>query len=122
MKVSPLMFRFLQASVILVGLLVAGVIAYFILSSDIATESEDAKRKALITRVQSSAFAYYSRLQFYDGVCSDIGITEEMNCSTAEDQFAIEIPLTTGEYYCADSTGFREVTGWSKGDAVECPK
>ena len=62
--------------------------------------------QAQMTRLQSSARIYHSRLTFYDGVCSDIGVETPYRCIASEEAYAIEVRLPDRSYYCADSTGF----------------
>lgn len=80
----------------------------------------DAQLRGHLLRMQASSETYYARLQFYDGVCSDIGLPTDFNCDETTEAFAIETRLPTGRYLCMDNTGFLGEIGQSKRDAVSC--
>ncbi|MEX0912948.1 MAG: hypothetical protein WDZ56_00295 [Candidatus Paceibacterota bacterium] len=92
---------------------------WIILNTDVNTE--DAKKHAEMVRLQASAKNYYSRLQFYDGICSDIGIPVGWRCHSFEAAYAIEIGLKEGGFLCLDSSGYLGQSLQSKHTNTHCP-
>lgn len=120
MRISKTTFQFLQVTLVISVTGIFVFIAYQLITTEADNRARDAAKKASVSRVQASAFSYYSRLQYYDGVCADVGTTDEMSCTDSPDAFAVEVPLSNGTYYCADSTRFSGVITESKQRAVVC--
>ncbi|MCB9819675.1 hypothetical protein H6789_03160 [Candidatus Nomurabacteria bacterium] len=80
----------------------------------------DVQIRGQMLRIQVSSETYYARLQFYDGICSDIGVPTNFNCDETTESFAVETKLPNGRYLCIDNTGFLGEIGQSKRDAVSC--
>jgi hypothetical protein len=74
--------------------------------------------------------SYDDNSRSYANVCIDMaGYFGELaeismpNCDDSATQYAIDVQLSTGEYYCIDSTGFADVVAKTKGDtSITCPK
>ena len=113
---------FALINVIVVLLLLAGIAGttWFMLNFNLDTEG--VQKQAEYERLKASANLYYSRLGFYDGVCSDIGIGASMRCSDSGNTFALEETVSRGSFFCMDSSGFMGNTRISKGEGTECRK
>lgn len=120
MQVSTSLFRGIQIVVVLCVLVIVGVVSYLVFTTTADQDALDLKRKAEITRMQSTAHAYFARLEYYDGTCEAIGADEIHRCSESDSGYAVEARLTDGTYYCADSTAFRGRILYSKGDRITC--
>jgi len=118
MKVSPMVFVGINVLVLLLVIFIITVLGWLILNSDGATN--DAKIKADFVRLEASSQIYYSRLGFYNGVCSDIGLSKDYTCHDSENAFAVEANSSPGRFYCFDSTGFSGKTLESKGAGLRC--
>lgn len=83
--------------------------------------AQDLSHQANMRAFQASAETYKRRLLDYSGMCSDIGINREVyRCNENTESYAIEVPLSTGEYYCVDSSGFAGVTENSVRGSTSC--
>jgi len=113
---------FLLMNVILVLILVLGVavVGWIVVGTDV--NLNDADKRANLQRLVSSADLYYSRLNFYGGVCSDIGVLEGYGCSESEVAYAVETRLDSGWYYCGDSTGFIGDLPYSLNGSTVCKR
>ncbi|PIR86070.1 hypothetical protein COU14_01085 [Candidatus Kaiserbacteria bacterium CG10_big_fil_rev_8_21_14_0_10_44_10] len=87
---------------------------------DKESDVTDAQLKGNMVRLQASAETYYSRMTSYDGVCADIGLPPNFNCTEDDDVFAIETQLSSGKYLCLDKKGFLGEVNGSKKDAATC--
>lgn len=103
----------------LASLLVAGFI-YTILTFVDTSKGTDANVKANAERLKASAQVYYSRLQFYDGVCKDIGVPRNFSCAESAKAYALSGRLSDGKHYCVDSSGFDGVVPWPVRDMPSC--
>ena len=107
MQIGQTTFYILQALIFLVVVGIAALaIFYFFGSGNVNNDGADAANKAKIERLRASAGIYFDRLQFYDGVCSDIGVPGGFECNNNEQAYAVSVRLNSGGFYCADSTGF----------------
>lgn len=114
-KTTVVILEGLLVLLILAGVATAG---WYLLNLNV--DAKGAELKAQMTRLQSSAGIYYSRLQYYDGVCEDIGVPAGFRCRAKESAYAIETTVKEGLYYCIDSTGFHAETRLSKGEGTAC--
>ncbi|OGG85975.1 hypothetical protein A2392_03180 [Candidatus Kaiserbacteria bacterium RIFOXYB1_FULL_46_14] len=118
MQVPRIIITTLQLAMlalITVGVLLGG---WWLLNLDVNTEQTQYKLQ--MSRLQVSAQIYYSRLQYYEGVCNDIGLPAGWRCNSNEAGYAVEFDLGTGRFYCMDSAGFLGETRVSKGVTVAC--
>lgn len=123
MEMNQTTFNIMQSLLFLVVL--AGVvfaIFFYFGQGNVTKDAVDVERKAELTRLQTSAGAYYSRLRFFDGVCQDIGVPTPFTCNETSDAYAIDIQLTNGTFYCADSTGFRGAAHGPINDKTVCER
>jgi len=97
-------------------------ILFFAGEGSLLGQGADAERKTQLGRLQASAATYHSRLRYFDGVCSDIGVPDNFVCNDTEDAYAVSISLTKGGFYCADSTGFRGETTYPIENSVRCAR
>jgi len=120
MQVSQTTFNVVQGVIFLVVIVVAAfAIYYFFGSGNVNNDGADAADKAKVERLRASARIYFDRLQFYDGVCSDIGVPNGFECNNNEQAYAVSVSLNSGGFYCADSTGFVGRTATAlRGDIV----
>ena len=87
----------------LVGTVVLSAVWWFL---NLPAEDEKLDEQAVAFRLQASAKVYYSRLNFYTGVCKDIGAQPPFSCNESDQAYAIEVFLNNAKYFCVDSTGF----------------
>ncbi len=113
---------FLLINVVLVLVLIvgAGAIGWIVLGSNL--DVSDAENKTKFARLMGSADLYFTRLNFYDGVCGDIGLPEGFGCNDNENSFALTVQLDSGWYYCGDSTGFTGDVPYSLGESTVCQR
>ena len=117
MKINRHIFNIVRvAFFILAPLVVAGVI-YILVSTVPEIEKNEAAVKSKMERLRASGQVYYSRLQFYDGVCDDIDPPRGFRCTERTNAYVVETKLENGEYYCIDSTGFSGRVPWSVGES-----
>lgn len=101
------------------SLVVAGFI-YAVLTFVDTSKGTDASVQANAERLKASAQVYYSRLQFYDGVCGDIDPPRNFSCAESTSAYAISGRLSNGKHYCVDSSGFDGVVPWPVRDTPSC--
>lgn len=101
------------------SLLVAGFI-YGVLTFVDTSKGSDANVQANAERLRASAQVYYSRLQFYEGVCEDIGTPRNFTCVETDTAYALSARLTSGKHYCVDSSGFSGIVPWPVRDVPSC--
>ena len=80
----------------------------------------DSITKAQMTTLQISAEQYKRKLFDYGGLCISIGIPDDVFCSENIKEYAMESLLSSGLFYCIDSTEFSGITQSSKRDAFSC--
>lgn len=114
-KYSLLLIQILLA-IFIVSLV--GVFIWWLLGRE--SDVDSVALRVHMLRMQASTETYYARLQFYDGVCSDIGVNKDFKCNESTNAFAIETRLSSGRFLCLDSTGFLGEISRSKGEAVSC--
>jgi len=118
MQVHKSVALILQILIIIVISAVVLGAGWMLLNLDIDTS--EAEQKAQLSRLQASAQLYHSRLQYFEGVCSDIGVPSNWRCNSNTTAYAIEFDLGMGRFYCLDSGGFLGETRVSKGVSVAC--
>ncbi len=118
MQISRSGLKVLQVVLALVIIVVAALVGWFLLSLN--TDTSEAQTKASLSRLEASAKVYFGRLNYYDGVCSDIGVPAAYRCHESSTAYAVEAPLPNGKYLCLDSTGFFGHTLLSKGEGTAC--
>lgn len=120
MEISRSAFVFFQFILVacLVVLMAGGV--WFWLNNGRQINTDEAVIQIQLQRLQTSGHLYFSRLRFYTGVCSDIGVASSYRCNESEVAYAIEANLTNGVYYCVDSTDFSAKTNRSIGLSTKC--
>lgn len=91
----------------------------------------DAAIKAMISNMRADAEVYYDdHNQSYKGVCSELKNTAKeyrqnfkISCKDSFEKYAVESKMSTGEYFCADSTGNATTLKRSKGrNSLVCKK
>lgn len=112
-------FYLLQVILFLLVVGIVGAALWYFLKSDVP-EVSDVSKEAQISRLEKSAQSYHSKLFFYTGVCSDIGVPDGFSCKESDDTFVVETKLSDGDFYCADSTGFIGRTEVSHGGNISC--
>ncbi len=118
MKLSVGTFILVNAILVIAVVAVVVLISWFLLNSNLSTE--EAESKAVLLRLKASAELYHSRVGFYTGLCGDIGVPGKFSCTESDDAYAIETTLSSGSYYCLDSSGFIGKTRLSKGLGTKC--
>jgi hypothetical protein len=71
--------------------------------------SADSLLQAKVESTAASANLYVGRMDFYEGVCTDISVVEPVICTESKTGFAIFVRLSDGTFYCADRTGYRDI-------------
>lgn len=120
MKMNRQVFYALRILFFVVTSLVVAGIIYGVLTFVDTDKGSDAAVQANAERLKASAQVYYSRLQFYEGVCKDIGLPRNFSCAESESAYALSGRLTSGKYYCVDSSGFDGVVPWPVRDQPTC--
>lgn len=120
MQVSRGTFRILQIILLLVVLGLVGLVTLFLLNNVSSNPLKDTSYEANTLRLQTSAFAYNRRLMEYTGVCSDIGVPEQYVCKENISQFVIYTQLSTGLFYCTDSSGFIGEVSAVSTESISC--
>lgn len=118
MRINRLTLRVIEAVLIVTIASGALLVGWWLLS--INTDTTATEQKAHMTRMKASAEVYYSRLGYYEAVCSDIGVPVGYDCHDSEITFAIEVPAGQGRYLCVDSQGFFAHTHLSLGQDTVC--
>lgn len=108
----------LEVLITLLILVMVAAVGWFLLNLNL--DAKGTELKAQMTRLQVSAGTYHARLQYYDGVCQDIGVPAGFRCQAKESAYAVETTLSTGLYYCIDSTGYHGETRLTKGEGTAC--
>lgn len=68
-----------------------------------------------------SANTYRNRLLDYGGMCTSIGIDQNLyTCNANAEAFVIETKLSTSDFYCVDHTGFSGHTMFSRAASLAC--
>lgn len=94
----------------------------FGISPEERVPTADIARQTQIFTLQKSAELYRNKMTDYIGVCESIGIDVDVfSCNDSNDAYAIETELSSGDYYCVDSTPFSGVVFSSIGTATVCP-
>lgn len=119
MTIKPITFY--TFTILILAIVLAGIF-YLIKNYDPKTSINDTERKLQIELLSKRAETYYSRLQYYTGVCKDIGVSTNFKCHDSETSYAIEAQLSNNSFYCVDSEDFLGVTKYSKRTATRCPK
>ena len=96
----------------------AAVVGWLVLGSDV--NLTDAEKTAKLNRLAASASIYYGRLNYYEGVCDDIGVPEGFTCNESGDAYALAVQLETGRYLCIDGQGFNAEIPYSLGNSTAC--
>ena len=96
----------------------ATVVGWLVLGSNV--DLTDAEKTAKLNRLVTSASIYYSRLNYYEGVCGDIGVPQGFACNESDNAYAVAVQLESGKYLCGDSTGFNGEITYSLGSSLVC--
>lgn len=120
MQVNSIIFRIIQLFILLLIVALIGTVVVFLLRSNPSATVKDTGYEAVTLRLQTSAFSYHRKLEYYSGVCSDIGVPDSHVCRESESGFLIYTRLTSGSLYCADSTGFIGMVRSITGSALQC--
>ena len=118
MQVNSGVAAVLQLIVFILIVGVAGAAAWWFLTRE--STPSDTPLIAEMERLHASAQVYYSRLRFFDGVCSDIGVPDYVTCEESSDAYVLEVLLNNGEFYCADSTDFIGTKSTPRARALAC--
>lgn len=118
MRVNRFTLRVIETVLIVIIATGALFIGRWLLSLN--TDTTATEQKAHMTRIKASAEIYYSRLGYYEAVCSDIGVPAGYNCHDSDTAFAIEVAAGQGRYLCMDSQGFFGHTHLSIGQGTVC--
>ncbi len=121
---------------LLVVIAIIGILAAVVLASlnDARDSGSDASAKTSMNNLRSQAEIFYNNTNFvYTGVCADTKVAglltaagaqtgNTADCDSAATEYAAEIQLRNGNYFCVDSTGVSGERSASKGaDATVCP-
>lgn len=68
---------------------------------------DDFRIRARLDEAAVSSNYYYNRLGIYDGVCDDVAIEDPVRCHSAGVGYILYAPISSGQYYCRDSAGYR---------------
>jgi uncharacterized protein (DUF2344 family) len=95
--------------------------------------NQDSQLKAMILNLRQSSELYYDSHMSYTDMCKASGtafsktlngvkekVGSEAKCYDGKD-YAVSVKLTTGEFYCVDSTGFTGKTSKPASSSV-CPQ
>lgn len=104
--------------VILIIAAIAAGVGWFLLQLNLDTSGPE--RELQMSRLTMSAKQHYDRFQDYEAVCEDIGLPTDWTCDSNSTDYAIEVGVGGGLFYCSDSTGFVGETRISKGQGVVC--
>jgi prepilin-type N-terminal cleavage/methylation domain-containing protein len=118
---------------LLVVIAIIGILAAVVLASlnDARDSGSDASAKTSMNNLRSQAEIFYNRSNFvYTGVCADTDVDELLtaaetqtsntaDCDAVATEYAAEIELRDGTFFCVDSTGFSGVQAGSKGADLE---
>lgn len=117
---SELTYRIFQAAVVLLIGAAISVALYFFFMYSPDVEKEEIELKAVFGRYQATADIYRSRTGSYDGVCEGLLLASDVTCHETDTAYAIETRLSDGQVMCADSTGYRNLQVYTKGNKVHC--
>ncbi len=88
---------------------------------DAHLSAEDISHRTTLQGMSYSAQLYKNKILDYGGLCRSIGIDASVyRCTENRTDYAIETRLSTGEFYCVDSSGFEGVTTWAYGSELRC--
>jgi prepilin-type N-terminal cleavage/methylation domain-containing protein len=104
---------------LLVVIAIIGILAAVVLGSlnDARDNANDASAKTSVNNIRNVAEIYYSENGFtYLNVCANSAVTKltdaadvqtnnTSNCNDAEESYAVEIELRSGQFFCVDSDG-----------------
>jgi len=119
---------------LLVVIAIIGILAAVVLGSlnDARDNANDASAKTSINNIRNQAEIFYTDNSFaYTGMCADPAVTPLMTaadtqtgntsiCNDAANEYAVEVELRSGGFFCVDSSGAAEENVATKGAATEC--
>jgi prepilin-type N-terminal cleavage/methylation domain-containing protein len=115
---------------LLVVIAIIGILAAVVLGSlnDARDGANDASAKTSMNNIRNAAEIFYSEGGFtYSNVCGASSVTTLLaaaqdqtgntpDCDDADEAYAAEVQLRSGQFFCVDSTGFSgEIGSTSKG-------
>ncbi|MCA9365645.1 type II secretion system protein [Candidatus Kaiserbacteria bacterium] len=128
--------RTLQRGFTLIELLVViaiiGILAAVVLTSlnDARDNANDASAKSSITSIRAQAEIFYNENNYsYANLCAAAEITrltgaataqgaQNLDCDSSATDYAVEVQLRSGQYFCVDSGGNAGEQAASKGAAA----
>ncbi len=117
---------------LLVVIAIIGILAAVVLASlnDARDGGKDASAKGSMTSVRNQAELFYNNNSYvYTNVCADADVAALVtaagtasggatDCDSGTQAYAAEVTLTTGDFFCVDSTGFAGVQAATKGGTL----
>ncbi len=67
----------------------------------------DTVLRTKVDEAYASGNYYHTRLQSYDGVCTEAFVADAVKCVSGEESLLMFAQLGDGSYYCRDHTGFK---------------
>jgi hypothetical protein len=80
----------------------------------------DIKYEVTLKKTAQTARIYKNKILDYGGLCKSIGLEDIYRCAENRDNYAIEVRLSNGYYYCIDGTGFDGIAKASFGKGFQC--
>lgn len=117
---------------LLVVIAIIGILASVVLASlnTARDRGEDAAIRQQLSSIRAEAeLSYDLNSRSYTNVCTDtqqlqsnLPTSAAVDCDDSTSAYAVEATLSTGDFYCVDSTGAATTTGSSKGSSTTvCP-
>ena len=114
---------------LLVVIAIIGILAAVVLGSlnDARDNANDASAKTSINNIRNVAEIFYSENDFtYTDVCDAGSVTDlttaadtqtgnTSDCDDADEEYAVEVELRSGNFFCVDSDGYSGELDASKG-------
>jgi hypothetical protein len=113
---------FVLINLAIICLLLVGVLAVGWVFLNTNLDTSQAENVVKFSRMEAAAKVYYGRLNYYSGVCDDIGVPASFSCTDSETAYAVESKLDSGWFYCIDSSGFNGEMPYSKGSGTACKR
>lgn len=121
---------------LLVVIAIIGILAAVVLASlnDARDGGANASAQTTMSNLRNQAEIYYNGNSFsYAGVCADPDVaglldaatstlgTTGQDCDDSATEYAAEVQLRGGDFFCVDSSGFSGITADKADAATQCP-